>query len=238
MAGNLLFGNFKDPEVIFVAHYDTYGMFSSIPKQNVNADESYYKFKKNLKAVISLFSIYFFLFLITFISVFVDLFAFLTLFISSAVILISLNKRNERFREKEYSAFDDNTSGIIALLEIQKDERFKNCLFIMTNFEELMGLGAMYYCFINKKFLKNKTVVNIDCIGRGHTLVNLMDENIFNGDQYHFYKYSKCVYSFQSLNLPNNQPYWIHSDLDNLIINDTLDKNINYIKEVSLNHIS
>lgn len=69
--------------------------------------------------------------------------------------------------------FNDNSSGILGILNMMekyKDEpeEIKNRFcFVMTDNEEKGLFGGFSYAKRHKKELKNQTVINLDCIGKG-----------------------------------------------------------------------
>lgn len=228
---NIYIGERQNPKAIIVAHYDTYGPLSSSPKKNIEPSKTRDSFRSNLKLVLFLISLRKLLPLLSIIFFFIHPMLSLIPLIVFAYIEKKTKNIEKRFNEKKYSAFDDNGSGLIALLNLYYDKRYKDCLFLMTNYEEIMGIGAMYFCFKNKELVRNVPIIVIDCIGRGDKLVNLVDEGIYSGDHYHFLKYTEKVLAFQSQEDMSNSPYWIHSELDNLIIEENLKNNISQIKK-------
>lgn len=65
---------------------------------------------------------------------------------------------------------NDNTSGVVTLLEIARtmpeNQRHKVC-FVLFDLEEAGLLGSAAYVKAHKKTCKNQTVLNMDCVGDG-----------------------------------------------------------------------
>lgn len=78
------------------------------------------------------------------------------------------------FPKKPY-IHDDNNSGVIGLIYLAKLLYEKNCLekvkFVFTDKEELYLLGAKAFIKDNINTLRNKKIINFDCIGRGNNLL-------------------------------------------------------------------
>lgn len=65
---------------------------------------------------------------------------------------------------------NDNTSGVITLLEIyfaMSEEERKEVAFVFFDNEELGLLGSSYFKNIYKKEMKNKLLINFDCVSDG-----------------------------------------------------------------------
>ncbi len=73
---------------------------------------------------------------------------------------------------------NDNTSGIITLTHIlenlPKEDRKKICVIYFDN-EEKGLLGSSFFYNKNKKQIKDKILINFDCVGDGETIVTMAD---------------------------------------------------------------
>ncbi len=69
---------------------------------------------------------------------------------------------------------NDNTSGVVTVLEIAKSlpEQYRdNVCFVLFDLEEAGLLGSSEYRQKHKKEAKRQTVLNLDCVGDGDTLM-------------------------------------------------------------------
>ncbi len=70
--------------------------------------------------------------------------------------------------------YNDNTSGVATLLEIIDSlppERLADFAFIFFDNEEKGKLGSKAYYKDHKDFMKNKLVINFDCVGNGDNIL-------------------------------------------------------------------
>jgi hypothetical protein len=69
---------------------------------------------------------------------------------------------------------NDNTSGVIALCELMasltEDERAK-CAFVFFDNEENGLLGSSFFASLHKKEMRQKLLVNMDCVGEGDNVM-------------------------------------------------------------------
>lgn len=76
---------------------------------------------------------------------------------------------------------NDNTSGVIAITKILEqlsaEEREKVCVVYFDN-EEKGLLGSEFFMRRHKKTIKDKLVINFDCIGDGHNVVVLVKKKM------------------------------------------------------------
>ena len=84
-----------------------------------------------------------------------------------AIVLMFAGKPNQH-------TMNDNTSGIITLLEIyhsmEESEKSK-VAFVFFDNEENGLLGSAYFNKIHKKAMRNKLLINFDCVSDGDTLM-------------------------------------------------------------------
>lgn len=63
---------------------------------------------------------------------------------------------------------NDNTSGVITLIEALHDEAIrKKCVFVLFDHEELGLLGSKYFSKLHKDEIQGKLLLNFDCVGLG-----------------------------------------------------------------------
>lgn len=89
------------------------------------------------------------------------------------------------FRNK-HSA-NDNTSGIITLTRIleslPEENRKKICVIYFDN-EEKGLLGSAFFYKKHSKEIKDKMLINFDCVGDGENIVTMADRKCQNDDMY------------------------------------------------------
>lgn len=74
---------------------------------------------------------------------------------------------------------NDNTSGVIALLEVIQNPLLKDkvaCVFF--DHEEVGLFGSMYFNKKHKEVMKNKLLINFDCVGDGDTMMIIVNNAI------------------------------------------------------------
>ena len=90
---------------------------------------------------------------------------------------------------------NDNTSGIITLTHILEnlpvEERSKVCVIYFDN-EEKGLFGSAFFYSKHKKQIKNKMLINFDCVGDGENIVTMADRKCRKDE-----KYQKFVEAFQ-----------------------------------------
>ncbi|HOP11717.1 MAG TPA: M28 family peptidase [Oscillospiraceae bacterium] len=77
--------------------------------------------------------------------------------------------------------YNDNTSGVVALLEIAAKlppELRREAAFVFFDREEWGTLGSLGFKKRYAKLLANKPVVNFDCVGDGETLAFLLKKDV------------------------------------------------------------
>lgn len=89
------------------------------------------------------------------------------------------------FRNKHTA--NDNTSGIITLTHIleslPKEHRDKVCVIYFDN-EEKGLLGSAFFYKKHRKAIKDKMLINLDCVGDGENIVTMADRKCQKDDKY------------------------------------------------------
>lgn len=76
---------------------------------------------------------------------------------------------------------NDNTSGVITLLEVIQNPELKDkvaCVFF--DHEEVGLFGSMFFNKKHKEEMKNKLLINFDCVGDGDTIMIILNKSIHN----------------------------------------------------------
>lgn len=80
---------------------------------------------------------------------------------------------------------NDNTSGVVTVLEIAKslpeNLREKVC-FVLFDLEEAGLVGSKLYANTHKAAIQNQTVLNLDCVGEGNELVLFPSKKMLKKD--------------------------------------------------------
>ena len=95
--------------------------------------------------------------------------------------------------------YNDNTSGVAAVLSIMA-KKPKNAAYILFDNEEKGLLGSKAYNKAHKDMMKDKLVINLDCVGNGdniivvakpeaekHGLYSVLKDNLVSNDEYSVY---------------------------------------------------
>lgn len=89
------------------------------------------------------------------------------------------------FRNKHTA--NDNTSGIITLTRIleslPEEQRNKVCIIYFDN-EEKGLLGSAFFYKKHRKEIKDKMLINLDCVGDGENIVTMADRKCRKDDKY------------------------------------------------------
>jgi len=168
---NIVVGNPEEAEVFFGGHYDTCAW---MPFPNFMAPTNPVLFwgYQILLTVMILVSTAFVGFLAGLVSDngSIAYFAFLIALIALMIQLMV------GFRNKHTA--NDNTSGIITLTHIlealPENQRKKVCVIYFDN-EEKGLFGSAFFYKKHKKQIKNKMLINFDCVGDGENIVTMAD---------------------------------------------------------------
>lgn len=167
---NIIIGDLVNSKIVLSAHYDTAPM---LPFPNFTTPKNifiYLLFNIFLIACLLIIDVIvaFFVLLLTkdmnitkIVSYFVLFFLFAWLFIGKA------NKHT----------MNDNTSGVITLIEALHDEQIRNqvCL-VFFDHEETGLFGSAFFARKHKKELKDKLLFNFDCVGDGDTIMLVLNK--------------------------------------------------------------
>ncbi|MGN1344556.1 MAG: M28 family peptidase [Traorella sp.] len=182
---NIIIGDIEKSKYILSAHYDTQPV---LPFPNFLTPKNlliYILFNLllifvfiSLQITIESIVLYFTdnILLSTFIGLFVCFFLIGYMFIGKA------NKHTA----------NDNTSGVLTLLEVlQDDELSKQVTCVFFDHEEVGLLGSSYFNKRHKELLKNKVLINFDCVGDGDTIMLILSKSMLQEKE-------KLQESFQS----------------------------------------
>lgn len=162
---NIVVGNLENAKYILTAHYDTAPV---LPFPNFLAP-------KNMIAYLG-----YCLLLCAFFFVVVVLTTILTTLLFDNEIISLIISETIMFgligymfigKANKHTA-NDNTSGVIALIEALHNEKIKDevcCVFF--DHEEVGLFGSAFFAKKHKDILKDKLIINLDCVGEGDTIM-------------------------------------------------------------------
>lgn len=178
---NIVIGNPETAKTVFTAHYDTpaRSIFPNImmPKSRVLF------FAYQFVPVIFLLAVSFAFAFIVGTLIFYDtrvyllsfLFAYYGLFFG--IMRAFKNKNN----------YNDNTSGVATVLSIidrLSNEELKNVAFILFDNEEKGKKGSKAYYNDHKEQMRDKFLVNFDCVGNGDNVIFIAQKNAIDCEEY------------------------------------------------------
>lgn len=181
---NIVVGNPTEAEVLFGAHYDTCAW---MPFPNFMAPTNPvlfwgYQILLTIMIFVSAGLIGFVVGLICGNDSAVAYFSFL---IALIVLMIQLMFG---FRNKHTA--NDNTSGIIALTQIlenlPEEQRKKVCVIYFDN-EEKGLFGSSFFYKKHRKHIKDKMLINFDCVGDGKNIVTMADRKCRADEKYRLF---------------------------------------------------
>ena len=167
---NIVLGDVDTAEMIVAAHYDTQPV---LPFPN-------FLTPKNIPAYIGymlllVIGISIPVFLAGFIMGMLDAPAFLVPIVGYGILLLFMALM--LFGPANKHTANDNTSGVITVLEAYADEEIRRrAAFVLFDHEEVGLFGSMAFYKAHKDVLKNKLVINCDCVGDGDTVMVILSK--------------------------------------------------------------
>jgi len=177
---NIIVGNPKEADVVFAAHYDTCAV---LPFPNLMSPTNTMLFV--------IFQIVITILIIAMALAAAIIVALLTdnaisggtvflLFLYGFLFYMLFGYRNKH-------TANDNTSGVITITKIleklSEENRKKVCIVYFDN-EEKGLLGSSFFSKIHKQEMKDKLLINFDCVGDGKTVVALAKANMQKDELY------------------------------------------------------
>ena len=167
---NLIVGDLEKSDYVLAAHYDTAPV---LPIPNFLTPKSYFFYFLYMLFIIVLFTsveivlqviLFFFtenewIHLIVYFGIY--------LFFLGWIFVGKANKHTA----------NDNTSGVITLIEAMHNESIKEkACFVFFDHEEVGLFGSAYFNKIHKKELENKLLFNFDCVSDGDTIMMILSK--------------------------------------------------------------
>ncbi len=167
---NIVLGDVEKAEMILAAHYDTQPV---LPFPN-------FLTPKNIPAYIG-----YMLLLVLGISVPVFIVGFVMGMLGAPAVLVPivgygvliLLMALMLFGPANKHTANDNTSGVITVLEAYADEEIRRrAAFVLFDHEEVGLFGSAAFAKAHRDALKNKLVINFDCVGDGDTVMVILSK--------------------------------------------------------------
>ncbi len=167
---NIVIGDVENAEFILAAHYDTQPVLpfpNFLPPKNIPLYIGY-----SLLLMLGFFAVEFVIgFVLALLKVPGDI-AFLICYGTLLGILGLMF-----FGPANKHTANDNTSGVITVLEAYADESIRRrAAFVLFDHEEMGLLGSAVFAKMHKNALKNKPVINLDCVGDGDTVMVILNK--------------------------------------------------------------
>ena len=181
---NIVIGDVEEASVVFTAHYDT-PMSSLVPNLMFPADKlkgTLFHFAYPLLlAILSLLVALSVCSLLGLGENYAIVFYFVLYFgIFYCTTRLVINKHNK----------NDNTSGIATIMSLASEINNEKVAFILFDNEEKGLLGSKAYAKANNYQMKNKLVINFDCVGNGDQIIFIIKEM---AEKHELYELLKAV---------------------------------------------
>ena len=83
---------------------------------------------------------------------------------------------------------NDNTSGVATLFTLMAEYKGNDAAFVLFDNEEKGLLGSKAFAKKHKEILKNKLIINFDCVGNGEHIIFVAKKGAENHDLYPLFK--------------------------------------------------
>ncbi len=178
---NIIVGNPEEASILLGGHYDTCA-WSPLPNVMTPINPVLFWGYQILLLIMIVVPTAFIGFVVGIITGFNGNVAYYTFLIALYVLLAQL-----MFGYRNKHTANDNTSGIITLTRIlenlPQEHRKKVCVIYFDN-EEKGLLGSAFFYKKNKKHIKDKMLINFDCVGDGENIVTMADKKSRKDEKY------------------------------------------------------
>ena len=168
---NIVVGDVENAQFILAAHYDT---------QPVLPFPNFLTPKNMLIYLLYIIFIFLFFFGITLLVVLGARLLFQNTQIAGALARLTLGLLliGMLFGPANKHTANDNTSGVITLIEAMHDPQIASrAAFVFFDQEELGLFGSAYFAKLHKETMKNKLLINFDCVSDGDHLMFIFSKN-------------------------------------------------------------
>lgn len=197
---NIIIGNMEKAKIFCTAHYDTQAV---LPFPNLIVPNNLFGLILSQLAIIICVLILIFLINIVFIKLFVwtGLFNGFELSIASSISWLIIMIWMLFGKANKHTA-NDNTSGVVTIIEsaikLPEDFRDEICFVLFDN-EELGLLGSAAFAKEYKEYIKNKLIINFDCVSDANDIFFFPTKQIKNDQS----KHEVIIKAFASTNYIN-----------------------------------
>lgn len=197
---NIIIGNMEKAKIFCTAHYDTQAV---LPFPNLIVPNNLFGLILSQLAIIICVLILIFLINIVFIKLFVwtGLFNGFELSIASSISWLIIMIWMLFGKANKHTA-NDNTSGVVTIIEsaikLPEDFRDEICFVLFDN-EELGLLGSAAFAKKYKEYIKNKLIINFDCVSDANDIFFFPTKQIKNDQS----KHEVIIKAFASTNYIN-----------------------------------
>lgn len=197
---NIIIGNMEKAKIFCTAHYDTQAV---LPFPNLIVPNNLFGLILSQLAIIICVLILIFLINIVFIKLFVwtGLFNGFELSIASSISWLIIMIWMLFGKANKHTA-NDNTSGVVTIIEsaikLPEDFRDEICFVLFDN-EELGLLGSAAFAKEYKEYIKNKLIINFDCVSDANDIFFFPTKQIKNDQS----KHEVIIKTFASTNYIN-----------------------------------
>lgn len=197
---NIIIGNMEKAKIFCTAHYDTQAV---LPFPNLIVPSNLFGLILSQLAIIICVLILIFLINIVFIKLFVwtGLFNGFELSIASSISWLIIMIWMLFGKANKHTA-NDNTSGVVTIIEsaikLPEDFRDEICFVLFDN-EELGLLGSAAFAKEYKEYIKNKLIINFDCVSDANDIFFFPTKQIKNDQS----KHEVIIKAFASTNYIN-----------------------------------
>ncbi len=194
---NIIIGNMDTAKIFCTAHYDTQAV---LPFPNLIVPNNLFGLILSQLVIIICVLLLIFFMNIVLIKLFVwtGLFKNIELNIASTISWLIIMIWMLFGKANKHTA-NDNTSGVITIIEsaikLPKDLRDEVCFVLFDN-EELGLLGSAAFAKEYKEWIKNKLVINFDCVSDGNDIFFFPTKQIKND----YSKHESIINAFASSN--------------------------------------
>lgn len=170
---NLIFGDIENAKCIIVSHYDTKNLLKSFEIKHLSHSS-------NITLVIILYVLVILMGVIAGIIGYKTNHLQIAYYVELAILLIIVFS----FIIPSRSTNNDNTSGVIGLIELVEKTKYDRVAFVLFDNKEANRQGSRSFNIKHSKLLENKLVINIDSIADGDYICVIPNKKAFEKYRY------------------------------------------------------
>ena len=197
---NILIGDVENAKVVFTAHYDTPAT-SIVPNLMLTKNKVLgliYAFSYPILLAFASLGIAYLIYWMFNLLYAVFALMYIVLYLGSFYLLTRCfpNKNN----------YNDNTSGVAAILSLIEKNKNNHIAFILFDNEEKGLLGSKAFQKKHKAIMKDKLVINLDCVGNGNNIIVIYKEKVIDNALFNCLKdhlKSNELYNVEFINYKN-----------------------------------